>query len=374
MARSLTFKAVKARQSNKHDVFAFAATAQQVLQIARIDRVGRTEEGDLFGFQRPQVAQHILEIRDYLKKDDSVLPNSIVLAFVGGVTANDLGNGLSEIEIQMGDDAPLGFVVDGQQRLSALQPLEDRDFQVFVSAIVCRDEDELRRQFILINNTRPLPKELIYELLPSVSGLPHRMANRSFAADMTTRLNYMRSSAVQGRIKQHTNPRGVLSSTAFQRVFMNSRSNGAIREFIHLEDGQERAVDLVSSFYWAVRDVFPEAWEGMTPTTSRLVHSCGLIALGYVMEVAYALHGARDRRSFATAIECLTPYTAWTSGNWNFPTEFRPWNKLQNTPPDVRMLSDYLVRIVRDQGDNREQNFADGSAYANNQRGLFAVK
>ena len=374
MARSLTFKAVKARQSNKHDVFAFAATAQQVLQIARIDRVGRTEEGDLFGFQRPQVAQHILEIRDYLKQDDSVLPNTIVLAFVGGVVAHDLGNGLAEIEIEMGDDAPLGFVVDGQQRLSALQPLENRNFQVFVSAIVCEDEEELRRQFILINNTRPLPKELIYELLPSVGGLPHRMANRSFAADMTTRLNYTRGSALQGRIKQHTNPRGVLSSNAFQRVIMNSRSNGAIREMIHLDEGQERAVKLISDYYWAVRDVFPEAWEGMTPKTSRLVHSCGLIALGYVMEVAYALYGARDRQSFATAIECLKSYTSWTSGHWNFDTEFRPWDKIQNTPPDVRMLSDYLVRIVRDQGDNRVRETSDGSTYASKQPALFAVK
>ena len=43
-------------------------------QIARIERAGRSETGDLFGFQRPQVARHILEIRDYLKLPDSVLP------------------------------------------------------------------------------------------------------------------------------------------------------------------------------------------------------------------------------------------------------------------------------------------------------------
>jgi len=348
MPKSLTFRAVKAQQSKTHDVFAFAATAQQVFQIARIERAGRSETGDLFGFQRPQVAQHIHEIRDYLKKEDAVLPNSIVLAFVDGVKVKDLGKGVVEVKVSL-NDVPPGLVVDGQQRLSALLPLNERDFQVFVSAIVCRDEEELRRQFILINNTRPLPKELIYELLPSVKGLPHRMSIRSFAAELTTRLNYTKGSSLEGRIKQHTNPRGIISSTAVQRVVMNSRSNGAIREVLNYEDGQDRALNLISDFFWAVRQAFPEAWEGMTPKASRLVHSAGIIALGYAMEIAYALHGARDRESFRRAIECLKGHTAWTSGTWQFSNELRPWNKIQNTPPDIRLLSDFLVRIVRDQ-------------------------
>ena len=53
--------------------------------------------------------------------------------------------------------------------------------------MVCADEAELRRQFVLINNTRPLPKSLIYELLPGVDGLPSRLSNRAFAAELTAR-------------------------------------------------------------------------------------------------------------------------------------------------------------------------------------------
>ena len=116
-----------------------------------------------------------------------MLPNSVVIAFVGGVRTEELGDGLSEITVTV-DGTPPGLIVDGQQRLTALQGLAEKDFQVFVSAIVCEDDEDLRRQFILINNTRPLPKELIYELLPTVSGLPHRMASRSFAANLTTLL------------------------------------------------------------------------------------------------------------------------------------------------------------------------------------------
>ena len=50
--------------------------------------------------------------------------------------------------------------------------LKDKKFEVFVSLVICKNEEELQKQFILINNTKPLSKDLIYELLPSVDGLP----------------------------------------------------------------------------------------------------------------------------------------------------------------------------------------------------------
>lgn len=352
MSQTLSFPALRARQSNTHDVFVFPATAQEVFQIAKIERAGRNDTGDLFGFQRPQIAQHIAEIREYLEKDDAVLPNSVVLAFVDGVEVVEKDGAFAEVRIDT-SHGPCGQVVDGQQRLSALKPLEQRDFQVFVAAIVCSDEEELRRQFILINNTRPLPKELIYELLPTVRGLPHRLSSRSYAADLVAKLNFREDSSLKGRIRQHTSPGGILSSNAFQRVIMNSRSNGAIRDFVRSDTDGQQAFDLISDFYNAVATVFPEAWDGHTPKTSRLVHSVGLISMGYVMEIAYALHGARVQDDFIESLTCLKGECAWTSGFWHFENEVRPWDKLQNVNSDIRLLSDYLVRIVRDAGDSK---------------------
>ena len=357
MFKEYKFKAIRARQSDRYKVFSFAANAKDVFEIARIERVGRCAQGELFGFQRPQVSRHILEIRDYLRTDDAVLPNSVVIAFVGGVRTEELGDGLYEITITISGTPP-GLIVDGQQRLTALQGLAEKDFQVFVSAIVCEDDEDLRRQFILINNTRPLPKELIYELLPTVSGLPHRMASRSFAANLTTLLNYAPGndgapSALQGEIKQHTNPSGTISSNAIQRVIINSRANGALRDIAGDEDSSRKSLRLIGDFYGAVMDIFPEAWIGMVPRTSRLKHSVGIISLGYAMEMAYVVHGARSRNDFRDKLKCLTVENlcAWTSGTWVFNREeSRPWDRLQNTPPDIRLLSNYLVRLVQDQG------------------------
>ena len=100
-------------------------------------------------------------------------------------------------------------------------------------------------------------------------------------------------------------------------------------------------------------DVFPEAWSGMGPRTSRLKHSVGIIAMGYAMEIAYAIYGCRSREEFASKLECLAQdnICAWTSGTWYFSAdEVRGWDRLQNTPPDIRMLSEYVVRIVKEQG------------------------
>lgn len=345
--QKLTFDAVKAAQSAEHTVLSFAANAYEILQFASIDRIGRDADGVLSGFQRPQIAAHIREIRDYLEKPDAILPNPIVVAFTDGVTVHGLENSLCRIEIDIAN-GPAGFVVDGQQRLSALSQVEKPNSKVFVSIILCRDDAELRRQFVLINNTRPLPKSLIYELLPGVESLPARFDGRAIAAEFTDRLNYGSFSYLKGQIRQHTNPGGVISDTAIQKVIMNSLNDGILRGFMRSENGRERSLKLVSEFYKAVQQVFPEAWWGQTPKSSRLVHGAGIASLGYVMEVLATLDGARSWDEFAKGLGCLSDRTAWTSGHWDFGGgDIRHWKAIQNVSRDVTTLAQYLLKIVR---------------------------
>jgi DGQHR domain-containing protein len=341
-----SYPAIVPRQSDKYTVFAFCARASDVLEFARIDRIGRRADGSLKGFQRPQVAAHISEIRAYLQHDDAVLPNSIVIAFTEGVRLRSQG-GTAKITIDA-PNGPVGFVVDGQQRLSALAGLPDKEFEVFVSGIICHGEEELRKQFILINNTRPLPRPLIYELLPTVNGLPHRLSSRSAAAALVERLNFDESSSLRGQIKQHTNPTGVLQDTVMQKLVMVSLSDGALRELGQLVDGAERSFLLLSNFFQAVQNVFPDAWAGHNPRTSRLVHGVGIMAMGYVMEHLHATLGAFESSEFGPALIGVKPVTAWTQGVWMFGEENRrPWNGLQFVPRDYMELSQYLLRELK---------------------------
>lgn len=345
--KTLTFLAARAQQSADHQVLTFAATAEQVLSFSRIERLGRDVAGQLSGFQRPQIASHIREIQDYLERPDAVLPNAVVVAFTGGVSVEDLGEGIAKVTIDVSEGGQ-GLVVDGQQRLTALGGLQRRDFQIFVSALVCRDEAELRRQFVLINNTRPLPKSLVYELLPTVDGLPQRMENRSVAATLTARLNCEDGSFLQGQIYQHTNPAGVIRDTAIQAVLMSSLNDGVMREMIRSRQGERRCVRLASDFYRAVAKTFESDWYGQTPKTSRLIHGAGIQSLGYVMEILAALDGARTFEDFRKGLACLQGETAWKEGVWDFGGgDVRHWRAIQNIGRDIATLAHHLISIVR---------------------------
>jgi DGQHR domain-containing protein len=346
----LRFDALVPAQSPKLTVFTFIAKAGEIARIARIERAGRDDGGALQGFQRPQIANHIREIRDYLEKPNSILPNAIVVAFMGQAKLEPPATPKSRVRqlIINTSKGPPGWIVDGQQRFTALSELRGRDFEVLVSGFLCETDEELQKQFILVNNTRPLPKALVYELLPKVGDLPPRMSSRSQAALVTEALNYRRGSSLKGLIKQQTNPKGVIRDTVLQRVIMNSLSDGALRLYAG-EDKLllEQGVTMMSEFYHAVQHVFADDWADKTPKTSRLIHGTGIIALGYVMDFLNSVTGAATRDEFARGLRLLKGKTAWSEGEWEFGAERRRWNGLQNVPADVRQLSLHLVQVLK---------------------------
>ena len=346
----LQFDALVPAQSPNLTVFTFVAKAADISKIARIERAGRDGLGTLQGFQRPQIAAHIREIRDYLEKPNAILPNPIVVAFLGKAHLEPparVNSGSRRLVIDV-TDGPPGWIVDGQQRFTALSELHGRDFEVLVSGFLCETEEELQRQFILINNTRPLPKALVYELLPQVADLPLRMSSRSQAALLTEALNSRVGSALKGLIKQQTNPKGVIRDTVLQRVIMNSLSDGALRLYAG-DDAMllDKGVGLISEYWHAVKAVFAADWDGKTPKDSRLIHGTGIVALGYVMDYLNSVTGAETRDEFARGLRLLKGKTAWSAGEWDFGAEVRRWNGLQNVPADVRQLSFYLLQVIK---------------------------
>lgn len=330
-------------QSQGTPVVVLSATAAQVHSIARVERADRREDGRIVGFQRPQIQAHIHEIQDYLDDGgDPILPNAIVLGFCGNA---EVESGCVVVDATNG--AP-GWVVDGQQRLTAATRSKRTGFPLLVSAFLCRTPAELHKQFILINSTRPLPRDLIYELLPGVEGLPPRLSDRTAAALLVEALNYREGSPLKGMIRQHTNRAGVIKDTLVQRVLMASLSDGALSTWRN--DTTQLlgpAYALVANFFSAVRHVFAEDWDGQTPKTSRLVHGVGLVALGYVMDALVFDREARSRDDFVAGLAPLVGRTAWRQGEWEFSDQVRRWNTLQNTSADYQLLAMHLVGLIR---------------------------
>ena len=70
------------------------------------------------------------------------------------------------------DDEKPAWLVDGQQRSAAIRDADLAEFPVAAVGFIAHGEAEQRSQFILVNNTKPLPKGLIHELLPDTDGPP----------------------------------------------------------------------------------------------------------------------------------------------------------------------------------------------------------
>jgi DGQHR domain-containing protein len=341
--RTLTFDVVSPTQGEGASVACFVAPAATIGAIARIERAGRNDEKQFIGFQRPQIAKHIRQIRDYLESPSAMLLNPIIVGFNEGATLKRKSDGTGVLTVDLRKGPP-GMIVDGQQRFTALSEINNSSFQVPVTAFICSDLPELLRQFVLINNVRPLPKTLIFELLRLIPDMIAHASVDVLAEMVIEALSYQRGSPLNGLIHRYTNPSGVINAGAIRKVFRSSLSDGALR--LYAGDPVqvvEEGTTLIGEFFHAVRHVFRTDWDGHTSKTSRLVHGAGIVALGYLMEQIHVVTGARTRAAFADGLRHLVGKTAWTSGVWVFGHETRSWNSLQNVSADIRTLSLYLT-------------------------------
>jgi DGQHR domain-containing protein len=354
--------AIRITQPSGRDVYALATTVDMILQIATVPHMRRVN-GELAGYQRPEVIGHINEIRRYLESQDSVLPNAIVVAFDDSVhfhphrkqTAGAVGEyGSLDIPDPEPEQKPKGFVVDGQQRIAAIATSRLADFPVFVTAMIASSEAEQRKQFLLVNRSKPLPQGMVFEMLPEVDGmLPTALARQRLAARMTVHLNLWSESALYQRIKMPTCPGGYIKDNSVRRMLLNSLSDGALyavaAKMPHEADLAESGSQLVSTFWTGVAEAFGDAWN-LPPRRSRLTHGVGIIAMGFVMDYMSVL---KPRTGYWTAekvtdfLRPLREHCAWTEGVWRFPgTGERNWNDLQNIDRDIRLLAGHLQRVL----------------------------
>ncbi|MET9085552.1 DGQHR domain-containing protein DpdB [Streptomyces sp. NPDC004237] len=360
----LRLPALEVSQGNRK-IYCFAVDGKKIHSFAAVSRVRRDDASTLQGYQRPEVLSHIRGIRRYLESADAMLPNALVLAFddtvrfesgvppKAGVDYSVPGVLVIPVDESLTDQDKPALIVDGQQRSAAIRDADLAEFPVAAVGFIADNQEDQRSQFILVNSTKPLPKGLIHELLPETSGhLPPAYARRRLPAQLMTRLNTDGQGPFYGRIASPTSPHGNIKDTSLLRMLEHSLFEGALYQYRNPEDGSgdvERMLTHLRSFWTIVKDTFSDAWK-LPPRQSRLTHGVGIQAMGFVMDTLTDGMSAEDVDcdEVRNAILGLMPVTAWTSGMWRFADgEQRRWNGLQNTPNDIRLLTDLLVRSVR---------------------------
>jgi len=334
---------------------------KQLHKFCTISRVTRHEGEGLNGYQRPEVVSHITQIREYLESENPMLPNAIVVAFDdsvsftpsernGNLDAPFARTGILDIPIREGiaeADKP-GWIVDGQQRAAALRDARIRGFPVCIVGFVADGLEEQRQQFILVNATKPLPKGLIYELLPSTEGkLPLALQKRRHPALLSERLNFDEHSPLEGMIRTPTNGTGFITDNSMLKMIENSLSDGVL----YLYDDIEDQLDVLKQFWSAVKTVFPEAW-GEPPRKSRLMHGAGVVSMGFLMDTIADRHRRKREltsRVFEKDLQPMRDVCRWTEGYWDFGPDNRlKWNEVQNVPRHIQLLSNHLLVQYRE--------------------------
>jgi DGQHR domain-containing protein len=361
--KALVVPAIEIIQGRSRKVFAFPVDGKLLPRFASVTRIARTESDGVTGYQRPEVLSHISQIRKYLESTDPMLPNAIVVAFdksvrfkaaFANISTQHGRVGSLHIPLPVEGGATPGLIVDGQQRSAALRDAEIHRFPVFVVGFIAEDEAEQREQFLLVNSTKPLPKGLLYELLPSIDApLPEALARRRFPATLLERLNHDPNSPLRGMISTPTAPKGVVKDNSILRMLENSLSDGALFRF-RTSTGDaadlEAMLNVLKHFWQAVQQVFPHAW-GVPPKRSRLMHGAGIISMGFVMD-AIADHHRRTAvpavRQFIAGLTPLASECRWTDGFWDFGAgRHVKWCDLQNTSGNIQLLTDHLLAKYR---------------------------
>lgn len=361
-SEKIVVRALKSTQANT-DIFAFFMPGKDILKIASISRISRDENEKLLGFQRKEIRNHVKSIIEFLDRGSVLFPNALILALSPKVefvqsrgpqptgVINNSCSGTLRIPIQE-SGKQVAWIVDGQQRSLALSKTKNDEIPVPVIAFVSENLDIQREQFILVNKARPLSSRLINELLPEVSAyIPSDLSPRKIPSELCNILNASKESPFYKLIKRTTGEKlgaAVVTDTALINIMRRSIRHplGALAPFRVGDDGSPNVDAMYNTmllFWNAVRDTFPDAW-GKQPSESRLMHSAGLEAMGYLMDrIMTRVYGSGDAdKIIRESLSKMAPNCAWTKGAWK-DTSVK-WNEIQNTPRHIKFLTELLIQ------------------------------
>jgi DGQHR domain-containing protein len=363
--QEIVVRALQTKQGDGVEVYAFFLYGSDICRIADISRI-RREGGDLKGFQRREIRNHVKAIAEFLDSGPVLFPNAIILAlspeigfkFARGSRPDGMldaaDSGTLTIPVRP-EGERVAWIVDGQQRSLALSQSANARLPVPVIAFVSDSLETHREQFILVNKARPLPTRLINELLPEVSArLPRDLAVRRLPSELCDILNKDRDSPFHGLIRRESDAADrrapVIDTAIIEAIKGNLKAPlGALAQYRSTSDGNDSvAMYRALTLYWtAVKDTFPDAW-GKHPTESRLMHSAGIRAMGALMDpiMLRAESAADPEADIRESLFRLAPHCRWTQGAWE-DLHWR-WNEVQSTRQSISKLTDYLVRMDRE--------------------------
>lgn len=346
-------------QGGEARLYLFSLRTSVLRKIASFLKLNRNSEGELEGYQRSGSDRYINDIAAYLREEESLLPNSIVLSLPtdtayhshSSQTAEDVGR----LEIPIIEGESKTRVVDGQQRIRALTKTASGNYPVPVTGFITEDVALEREQFFRINRSLSLPSGLVNELLPVLKDpLPDRLKERKVPSILCEKLDREDSSPLRGMIRRKSkssSSRAVIKDSSIMGAIQDSLSSpsGCLFLYHNIATGEvdmDGAFSVLTTYWAAVREVFGDAW-GIPPKRSRLMHSAGIQVMGNMMDlIMRSVSPSSDdaKSQVKRELERFAPVCQWTSGSWDGLNDLK-WNELKGTNRHVSALTRHLTDV-----------------------------
>lgn len=330
MKNKLPIKAFRVTQQIG-DFFIAKITAEELVGIAYSDVRYLSEKRDVetyLGIQRPLNTSRANEIKEYVKNIDAAFPTSIILSMEQkNITWNEEKE---ELIIEFEDDNSPAKILDGQHRIAGFMDIKtgepildlcefDRGgvkhaFELIITIFVGLDMAEQANIFSTVNlKQTKVSKSLVYDL----ESYSHSRSPQKTAHEIVLTLDRHIKSPFSGRIKRLGKKEGVdemiTQSTLVEEVisliskqpmvdrdillrrekdsFTSLRkglnttdySDGLIFRNLFIEDKDSEIFKIISSFFMAVNEKWPLAWE-VNNSKSVLNKTVGIKALFRVLK------------------------------------------------------------------------------------------
>jgi DGQHR domain-containing protein len=375
-------RALQIKQNDSCPLYLFSLTGDDLQRIAEISRISRDDAGTLIGYQRPEVKRHVQEIVEYLNGKDVLFPNSLILALTTKVRfvksrEPDVSDGMAisgtlEIPLPRANGAKPAWIVDGQQRALALSMCKGKNLPIPINAFVSDEVGLQRDQFLRVNNTKPLPRGLITELLPAISTqLPTHLSARRIPSAICDWLNQDERSPFRGLIRRASTAKAdkeetVVTDTSIVKVIEESLTSPSgclfpYRNIATSETDFDGICSVLVTYWSAVKATFPNAW-GKPLSQSRLMHGAGLRSMGRLMDRVMSGIDLRVAKAVVHAkreLQMVAPICRWTEGAWEDLNDTR-WDEITSHPRHVRVLSNFLIRTYLYQKNERSSQNRSG--------------
>ena len=216
--------------------------------------------------QRALDSSKLQKIGDFLKKENSFLPNSLVLNLTKSVRFEPSGDGKSGVLIFPSNGSEnqgkkitdttnkYGYILDGQHRLVGFDYAPGVVFDLPVTAFIAADDSLGKKVFTDINFNQTKVSPILMQAIQYEIGelQPEKLA----AVSVAKRLNTQNDSPFNGMVKFSPDERGKISSVTLSSY---------IRPIIGVdgplyEKNENQRVQILRNYFQAFKETYTNAW------------------------------------------------------------------------------------------------------------------